>query len=378
MQVIRHIRLKYACKHCEGVEDDGPTVMIAPLPEQLIPKSNATPGLVAHLTTSKFVDALPFYRQEKILARIGVSITRATMCNWTMKVAEKSKPLIGLLQKELLSGPLIQCDETTLQVMKEPERSNTTKSYMWVFRGGLPNAPVLIYQYHPTRASQVPKDFLCGFEGFVQTDGYAGYDFLDHEAQIFHVGCWAHARRKFMDAWKGVRSLAIKRGKRYAAEDALDFIGQLYRLEKSARKQQLDIEAIFEMRQEKAKPILKKFKSWLLEKSVKILPQSLLGKAIAYTLNQWNRLCNYTESGFTTPDNNLAENAIRPFVVGRKNWLFSGTPKGAEASATMYSLIETAKANNLEPYAYLKYVFAKLIHAKKEEDYKALLLILLT
>ncbi len=160
IKVIRHTRLKYACKNCEGVEDDGPTVKLAPLPVQFIPKGIATPGLVSQLLISKFEDALPFYRQEKIFSRLGIDIPRSTMCGWAIKAAERCNPLLELLHQKILSGPLVNIDETPVQVMKEPDRSNTSKSYMWVFRGGPPDKPVLIFQYHPTRSGQVPNEFL--------------------------------------------------------------------------------------------------------------------------------------------------------------------------------------------------------------------------
>lgn len=181
IQVIRHIRPKYACRNCEGVEDDGPTVKIAPVPPRIIPRSIATPGLLAHILTAKFVDHTPFYRQEKQLQRLGVEISRTSMCGWSMQTASAAQPLLNLLIDEVLSGFLIQTDETTLQVLQEPGRDPTTKSYMWIFRRGDPDRPVLIYQYHPTRGGDVAKAFLCDFEGCVQTDGYSGYNFLDYD-----------------------------------------------------------------------------------------------------------------------------------------------------------------------------------------------------
>jgi len=193
--VIRYIRKKYACKNCEGVEDDGPTVKIAPVPPQIIPKGMASPGLLAHIIVSKFEDALPFYRQEKILQRMGIDLPRSTLCNWAVKVADKIEPIIKLLHDEIRSGPLINIDETPVQVLKEAGRSNTSKSYMWVYRGGDPDHPVLSYQYHPTRSGQVPLSFLDGYRGYIQTDGYSGYNALARSAGIERVGCWAHARR---------------------------------------------------------------------------------------------------------------------------------------------------------------------------------------
>jgi len=369
VQVIRHIRPKYACRSCEGVEDDGPTVKIAPVPPQIIPKSIAGPGLLAHILTAKFTDHTPFYRQEKQFIRLGVEVSRTSMCNWAMQTASACRPLLNLLQDEAVSGSYLNIDETTLQVLKEPGRDPTSKSYMWIFRRGDPDKPVLIYQYHPTRSGDVAREFLGDFEGYVQTDGYSGYDFLDYRDGVRHVGCWAHARRKFMDVVKAQG----KNHKTGAADKALSYIRKLYLLEKEAGKKKLSSEEIYQMRQFEAKSILDDFKPWLAKKSFQTPPKGLLGKAVFYTLKQWDRLIGYIEDGRLAPDNNGAENAVRPFVVGRKNWLFSGTPEGAEASALLYSLIETAKANHLEPYAYLRYIFKQLPAASSLEDYEALL-----
>ena len=370
IRVIRNIRPKYACRQCEGVEDDGPSVKIAPVPEQILPKSLATAGLLAHVLSAKFIDALPFYRQEKQLARLGVEITRATMCNWAMKAANACQPLLNLLQEEVVSGPVINIDETTVQVLKEPGRDPTTKSYMWLFRRGDPQKKILLYQYHPTRAGDVAAAFLRGYQGYVQTDGYSGYDFLDRSQDIVHIGCWAHARRKFMDV---IKAQGKHRKKRGSADVALKYIRGLYRIEKKAKEDKLSAQEIYQVRQKESKPILEEFKKWLAKRSLQTPPKGLLGMAISYALNQWDRLVGYIEDGLLSPDNNGVENGIRPFVVGRKNWLFSGTPQGASASAALYSLIETAKANDLEPYSYLRHVFEKLPTAKTLEDIEALL-----
>ena len=355
IRVVRHIRPKYACKNCEGVDDPGPTIKIAPAPAQIIPKGLPSAGLLAYLLANKFCDALPFYRQEKRLARLGIDVSRQSMCNWAMTVAENCSDLLDLLHDEIRGGPLLNIDETRLQVLKELGRAATQKSFMWVFRGGVPNHPVLIYQYHPTRSGDVAKNFLEGYQGVVQTDGYVGYDFLKNRSDILHVGCWAHARRKFMD----VKNAAAK-GKKSSADKVLHMIRQLYSLEKKAREEGLTPEEIIKLRQKDAKPILAKIKTWLDNRKGQLPPKSLLGKAVNYCLNQWRPLSNYIEEGHAGIDNNAVENAIRPFVIGRKNWLFSGTPKGARASAMLYSLIETAKANGLEPYSYLRFLLEKL------------------
>lgn len=370
IQVVRHIRPKYSCKKCENAAEHGPTVKVAPTPVQLIPKAIASGGLMAHILTAKFVDALPFYRQEQQFTRLKADISRATMCRWTMRVAEACIPLKNLLKQEILAGPLINGDETTVQVLKEPGRAADSKSYMWVFRGGTSEKPLIYFHYDPTREGKVAKIFLEKYKGVVQTDGYSAYDFLDAKSGIVHLGCWAHVRRKFMDAKKALP----KKGRKSGGPDvALQYIKDLYRIEQKAKKLELSYDDLLKMRQEKATPLLEGMHAWLMKKAAHGIPKSLFGQAVQYTLNQWHRLTKYVEHPFATPDNNLAENAIRPFCVGRKNWLFAGTPAGAEASATLYSLVESAKANKLNPHKYLRFLFENLPFAVTTEDYEKLL-----
>ncbi len=369
VRVIKHIRPKYACKKCEGLEADGAVVKIAPPPTQFIPKSIATAGLLAYILTAKFCDALPFYRQERQFERIGAQISRANMCNWAMKAASICQPLLSLLHQEIRSGPLINIDETTVQVLHEPGRAASTKSYMWVCRGGMPDTPSVMFHYAPSRSADVAKALLEGYSGVVQSDGYSGYDFLDHIPDIGHAACLAHARRMFLNAQKA-RGKNKKPG---SIDVGIGYIRKIYAVESEAKRKEISGKELLSLREQKAKPIWKDFFKWLSKKSLQVVPKSLLGKAVNYTLNQWERLLVYLDYSFMTPDNNLAENAIRPFVIGRKNWIFSGTPEGAEASADLYSLIETAKANNLEPYKYLRYLFEKIPFAECENDFKALL-----
>jgi len=370
IQVIRHIRYKYACKGCEGVESEGGAVSIAPPPPQLIPRGIATAGLLSYMLISKFADALPFYRQEKIFARIGVEIGRATMSNWAIHVGRRCEPLLDLMWREIRSGPVINMDETPVQVLKEPGRSNTGKSYMWVFRGGDPEHPVLLYRYDPSRAGRVPEECLGDYNGYIQTDGYKGYNAFGKRDGIVHLGCFAHVRRKFLDAAEAGKKASQKKGYAY---HILAHIGKLYAIEKKADEQKLSYEERCLLRQKESRPVLEKIKGLLAEAVNRTPPKGLLGKAVAYALDQWERLVRYIEDGRLRPDNNMAENAIRPFVVGRKNWLFSGSPRGARASAAIYSLIETAKANDLEPYQYLRHLFENIPLAKTAEDLKALL-----
>ena len=360
IQVIRHVRKKYAC-NC------GKTIKTAPLPAQPIPRSMASPGLLAHITISKYQDALPLYRQETILQRIGVDIPRATLANWMIQAGTLIQPLINLMQDRLLAYDIIQMDETTVQVLKEDGKAAQSKSYLWLQRGGPPEQPVVLYDHDPGRGAGVPMRLLSGFTGYLQTDGYDGYNAVIANNKLMHVGCMAHARRKFDEAVKA-QGKKKKEGKAYRG---LALIRKLYRVEKQARK--LHPEDRHARRQQQARPVLDELRSWLDEVLPQVPPTSATGKALSYLHNEWSKLVRYLDDGRLEIDNNGAENAIRPFVVGRKNWLFSASVKGVKASANLYSLIETAKANSLEPYAYLRYLFTELPKVETVEAIEALL-----
>ncbi len=371
-QVLRHIRPKYACRRCEGVHDlpGRSTIAIAPPPVQLIPKAIASSGLLAHLVISKFADALPCYRQEGQLERLGVDIGRGTMCRWFIQVAEACKPLMEALRVEVRSGRVLNVDETTLQVLKELGRTAETLSYLWVFVGGAVGKPAVEFVYQPTRSGTVAAKYIGDFSGVVQTDAFSGYEFLGLMENVSHILCWAHVRRNFMDVVKAAGPTRAVGG---VAHEALEKIRLLYAVEASARERELSPEKIRELRQAEAKPILQRLRAWLEQKKEAAPPRSLLGKAIRYPLNHWPELERYVDFGEVRIDNNRAENAIRPVAVGRKNWLFAETPKGARATATFFSLIETAKANRLEPYRYLCRLFEMLPLAKTPADFRALL-----
>ncbi len=374
--VERHIRPKYACKNCEGVESDDSSsnVKIAACPPQLLPKTISSPSLLSHVFVAKFCDSLPFYRQETQFLRLGFSLTRATMCNWAIKVAEKCKPLIDLLHQEILSGPLINIDESWFQVLKEEGRSPESNSFIWVYRGGIPDRLAVIYRYNASRSGTEAREFLGDYRGNILTDGYSGYDFLDIREGIVHAGCWAHVRRKYIEVTgsKNVKNKLNLSGMGKAGK-ALQFIQELYAIEANAKKRGLGPELLRVERQLKSKPILDEFREWLTDNGPQIAPKSLLGKAFIYTQSQWHRLIKYLDDGTISIDNNWAENAVRPFVVGRKNWLFADTIDGAKANAALYSLIETAKCNGLEPYQYFCYLFEKLPVAQNEDQLKTLL-----
>ena len=360
IQVTRHVRKQYACS-C------GQSIKTAALPRQPIPKSMASPGLLAHITVSKYQDALPLYRQETILRRIGVDIPRVTMANWMIQVGILIQPLINLLRDRLLEYDIIQIDETTVQVLKEPGKQAESKSYIWVQRGGAPEKPVVLYDYGPGRNAEVPKRLLGDFKGYLQADAYTGYNAVVAANGLTRVGCMAHARRKFTDALKA-QGRNKKRGK---AHRGLSLIRKLYRIEKQVRK--LKPPERYAHRQRHARPVFYEMRTWLEVTLPQIAPSSATGQALNYLHNEWDRLIRYLDDGRLEIDNNLAENAIRPFVIGRRNWLFSTSVKGVKASANLYSLIECAKINGLEPYAYLRHVFTELPKAGSVEAIEALL-----
>ena len=362
IQVIRHIRKQYACK-C------GQCIKTAAMPKQPIPKSMASPGLLAHITVSKYQDALPLYRQETILRRIGVDIPRATLANWMIQVGILIQPLINLLRDRLLEYDIIQMDETTVQVLKEPGKRAQSKSYIWLQRGGPPAQPVVLYDYDPGRSAQVPKRLLGDFKGYLQTDAYDGYNAVVAANGLTRLGCMAHARRKFTDALKA-QGRNKKRGK---AHRGLSLIRKLYRVEKQARQLKLEPPERYAHRQKHALPVTIEMRNWLEDTLPQIPPSSVTGQALNYLHNEWDTLIRYLDDGRLEIDNNLAENAIRPFIVGRKNWLFSTSVQGVKASANLYSLIECAKINGLEPYAYLRYIFTELPKAGTVEAIEALL-----
>ena len=367
--VIAYKRAKYAPKH-DDVPGAGQGVSIASRPDQILPKALAHSSVIADVVVRKFVDGLPLYRQEQIYAREGIDLSRQTMSGWVIQLHERLSPLMTAMQRFLHQGRTLHIDETRLQVLNEPGRENSQLSYMWVYVGGPPDKPVVWFQYADSRHGDVPEHFLCANddpppEMYLVTDGYEGYNALSQSPGILgHAACWAHVRRRFVEATHGRKNTA-------AAHQMVALIRKLYQIERNAKES--SPAARKALRQEQAKPILDKIKQWLDQKVTQVLPKSPLGTAIAYTLKLWPKLTTYLEDGHIAIDNNRAENAIRPFVIGRKAWLFSGSPRGAQASAALYTLVETAKANDLEPWAYLNYLFERLPAAKSEQALLALL-----
>jgi hypothetical protein len=285
------------------------------------------------------------------------------------------EPLMERIRAEVRAYDLVQCDETPFQVLKEAGKRAQSLSYLWALRGGDAAHPLIYYEYDPSRSAEVPKRLLRHYQGYLQTDGYEGYTALGHEPGITHVGCWAHARRKFDEALRGQGKTKKKGAKQTTkgsrARQALSQIQALYRIERELKE--ATPEERYAARQERTKPLVEKLRSWLDASIDSVPPQSLTGKAMHYLARQWPKLIRVLEDGRLPLDTNLVENAIRPFVVGRKNWLFADTVAGARASANLYGLIETAKANGIEPNRYLTHLFEVLPAITSPDQLDALL-----
>lgn len=360
-KVLEHIRYKYGCKACEE------KIKLAPTPKQPIPKSMAAPGLLSYIMVAKFEDHLPLYRQSKIWKRHGVDLGRNTMSNWIINCADLLAPVVDLLKEEIIAHNYVQADETSVQVLKEPSRKATTKSYMWVYKTQGKKNTSIVYEYQPTRGGDGPSNFLKDFAGYLQTDAYQGYNCLTALTTIISVLCWAHARRKFVEI------ITMTKGKKGKAQEAVAMIAALYAVEKDAKLRKLSPEERKELRQLKSKPILDEFKKWLDNQVPRAPPQGPLGKALRYALNHWQGLTIYLEDGRLEIDNNLCENAIRPFALGRKNWLFNDTVRGVKAAAVIYSLIETCKANDVNTFEYLRHVLTEIPRLPQGSDLTHLL-----
>lgn len=353
VKVLEHVHHIYACRNCEK-NNIKTEIVTAQAPKPAFAGSIASSGTVAHIISQKYVEGLPLYRQEKSLKRLGIELSRQNMANWMVKAAESwLSPLYEKLKKELLQQKILHADETELQVLKEPGRSAVSKSYLWLYRTGKTSPPIVLFDYQTTRAGKHPARFLADFEGYLHVDGYPGYHKL---TGITLVGCWAHARRKFDEALKVLP--ADQKQADVPAKEGLKMIGDLFMLERKFKD--LDPQECYRLRQEKSRPLVDQFNEWLVFQRPRVLPKSTFGKAISYCLNQHQKLQGFLLDGRLEIDNNRAERSIKPFVIGRKNWLFANTPRGARASAIIYSIVETAKENGLSPYAYLKYLFDRL------------------
>lgn len=360
VRVLRHIRKRYGCPTSQH-----PPITAA-LPAQPLPKSNASVDFLAMLLAVKFVDGLPLARFENVLARHGAPVPRQTLARWVIGSAGVLQPLHNLMRDVLLDGSLIHMDETVVQVLKEKDKAPTTNSYMWVQTGGPPDKPVVLYDYDPSRSASVPTALLEGFKGYLMTDGYDGYNEVARTDGIERLACWAHVRRRFVEATR-----VQPKGKRGRADEAVSLIGKLYRIEREHKEATPEVRYL--ARQSSSAPVLAELHAWMLKQTPLVIPKSALGTALAYMGNLWPQLTRYTERGDLPIDNNRCENAIRPFVIGRKAWLFSDTPAGARSSAVIYSLVQTCKANGLEPYTWLRRVLRDLPAAKSADAVEALL-----
>ena len=359
---------KYKCCACEK-EDGKAQIVAAPTPADIIPKSFATPELLGHIVTSKYEDHLPLYRQEKMLMRNGINLTRATMARWMIQCSSAATPLINLMDENASSEPMLHIDETVVQALKEDGRSAQQKSYMWVY--GTPgDRPFVRFRYYPTRGKDAAIDILGEFKGTAICDAYKAYDAAAKGRGFNLAACWAHVRRKFFIAQKDAKKAKVPESKILASE-AMDFIRRLYKIERSIKDECPEVRLT--TRKNKSLPILAAFHEWLQEKSLAVIPKSSLGKAISYALGIWDKLTVFTTDGCLSIDNNWVESRIRSFVIGRNNWVFSDTAKGAEASATLFTLIESAKLNGLSPFDYLSVIFKELPKAKTLDDYDKLL-----
>ena len=344
-------------------------LVAAEQPKHPLNKCIASIGLLCHIVMAKYCDGLSLYGLEKMINRYGASLTRTAMANWIIRLSSELQPLINLAREHQLAYDYLQIDETRVQVLKEKEKTAQSDKWMWVSKGGPPDKPVVLFDYDPSRGAEVPMRLLDGFKGYLQCDGYASYNAPCENDNIVRIGCFDHARRKFNDAIK-----AQPKGKKVnvsVADVGLSKINALYRLERNIKE--LPSYEKYQKRQIIAVPLLNDLKTWLESKISTVPKGQLTYKALKYTLNQWQYLIAYCQDGRLNISNAGAENAIRPFAVGRRRWLFCDTASGAKASAIHYSLVETAKANGLSPEDYYAYILPKIPYAETVEDWEALL-----
>jgi transposase len=373
VRVIRHERVKYACPCCDGA------LRLAARPPQVIPKGLFTESAMAWVISSKYLDALPLYRQAALLGRFGgTDISRNTLAAGVVRVGRAVQPVINLLRDGLLESPIVCGDETEVQVLKEPGRTAQAKSYMWVqiTEGSGPDGtgpPIRLFAYAPSRSTATAKDLYAGMRRgtVLMTDGYEPYNTIAEANGLVHLGCWAHCRRYFHEALQALPK--DKRGPQQLPARFIALIAELYKVEAESRREGLDASALQQRRQQQSAVVLKQIEQLLVVNLHAVLPGSLLGKALHYMSSQWPKLVRFVDDGRYLIDNNVCENAIRPFCVGRRNWLFADTVGGANASANLYSLLQTCLANGIDGYRYLRALLVALPAAKSVEDYEALL-----
>ena len=342
LRVIEYVRPKYA-------KPEGDGILIGVLPSRPIEKGKPGPGLLAHVTISKFVDHLPLYRQSKMLERQGVSLACSTLGDWVAAVCNILTPLFALHREKVLAASYLMADETPIRVLDYHTKGKSHLGYHWVYYDPLDKR--VLFDYRQGRGREGPKACLEKFTGLLQTDGWQAYEEFENYQQIILFACWAHARRKFTEALDNDSE---------RAKYALLKIQRLYEIERKAREAKLSHADRKQLRQEQALPVLKDLQTWLGQNHLTTLPQSKIGKAITYALKRWDKLERYVQYGQVEIDNNLVENAIRPVALGRKNYLFAGSHEGAQRAAMLYSLLATAKLIDIEPFAWLRDVLNRI------------------
>jgi transposase len=364
---VEHVQTLYGCRNCEQNSNaDALSMVKSSVPAPVISGSGiASPSLVAYILCNKYVLALPLNRQEQELQRMNIHISRQTMANWVIFVALKwLAPIYILLHEVLLQGEVSHGDETTLQVIIEEGRKASQNSYMWVYCTGKDaDRQVVLFDYQQTRHGKHPLTFLDGYDGYLHVDGYAGYRKLEDQGVIL-VECWGHLRRKFDEALKALSKQAKDSS---PANIGLKYCNQLFEFERKYNEEELSSEERIIRRELETKPIAEAFFAWADSILPQTLPKSKLRQAIVYAINQKPRLMNVFLDGRLEISNNRAERTIRPFAIGRNNWQFAYSEKGAEASAIAYSIVETALANGIVPWLYLNYLFSTLPNISNEQ-----------
>ena len=358
LYIEEHVYPVYACRVCEGSGDEEhPVFRQAPAAKNIIPKSIATPGLLSYIFVNKYCNHMPYYRQSQNFERHGLDLSRATMDKWQLEVYEKIKPLENVILKHIKSGKVLNMDETTCRILNyENGNKERKKSYIWLAHGGPKEKKLVIYRYFESRSPVYIKTFINGFQGWLQTDEYPGYEsalkehnILYPKQKIIHVSCAAHIRRKFYDA--------LLNGKSKGAAKALKYIQQMYYEENRLREQNLSDSELIAKRKEIIKPIMDEFYNWLIETQPTVPESFKFGQAIKYAVSALPHLMNYIDCPEIYLDNSISERSIRPYVLSRKNFLFSASEDGARSTCLLFSLIECAKINNINPEEYLSSIF---------------------
>ena len=357
LTVIEHARLKYRCENADGTS----TIRTASAEPSPLSKSNAGPGLLAHVLVSKYADALPLARQERMFARHGVTLSRKTLCDWVLRACELLGALRAPLHAHILGAPVIFGDDTTLRLIVQEMARKTVTARLWAYisagetrdaHGAWVAYPkAALYEFTTDRGGEHPRRFLARYRGYLQADDYGGYHALYRSRRVLHAACWAHARRGFIEIDRGAKTPGL-------ARQALAWITKLYEIEREIREHPPDLKR--SVRRARARPLLHEFRRWLMGVEPELLPQGPMAKAVRYVLSNWRALLRFTSNGILAPDSNLVERGMRPIAVARKNWLYAGAERGGHAAATAFSLIETCKLNGINPYEYLKDVLARI------------------